>query len=157
MKNNEKIFVIRSFRGTCSSVKILKGYILVCWSAVGVMLICRNAEGVHGKKKVGNPCFKACGPINEQADSRWPTAVQLQCDNCYTSTEQKYKQIKQLFITQHALQSTRKLSLFLVRKHIYSRLSPWQCTKQVIFQVKRASKFCFQGNRSPLSASNCVQ
>ena len=22
------------------------------------MLICRNAEGVHGKKKVGNPCSK---------------------------------------------------------------------------------------------------
>ena len=24
------------------------------------MLICRNAEGVHGKKKVGNPCSTAC-------------------------------------------------------------------------------------------------
>jgi len=23
------------------------------------MLICRNAEGVHGKKKVGNPCSTA--------------------------------------------------------------------------------------------------
>ena len=23
------------------------------------MLICRNAEGVHGKKKVGNPCCSA--------------------------------------------------------------------------------------------------
>jgi len=24
----------------------------------GYMLICRNAEGVHGKRKVGNPCSK---------------------------------------------------------------------------------------------------
>jgi len=22
------------------------------------MLICQNAEGVHGKRKVGNPCFR---------------------------------------------------------------------------------------------------
>jgi len=22
------------------------------------MLICKNAEGVHGQKKVGNPCYK---------------------------------------------------------------------------------------------------
>ena len=41
-------FVIRTFRGTCSSVEILKGY----------MLICRNAEGVHGKGKVGNSWYK---------------------------------------------------------------------------------------------------
>jgi len=24
----------------------------------GYMLICQNAEGVHGKQKVGNPCSK---------------------------------------------------------------------------------------------------
>jgi len=30
VKNHEKNFVIRSFRGTYSSVKILKGYILIC-------------------------------------------------------------------------------------------------------------------------------
>jgi len=34
--------------GTYSSVKILKGYILTCW----------NAEGVHGKRKAGNPCSR---------------------------------------------------------------------------------------------------
>jgi len=33
----------------CSSVEILKKY----------MLICRNAEGVHGKQKVGNSCSKS--------------------------------------------------------------------------------------------------
>jgi len=42
-----KHFVTKSFRGTCSSVKILKRYTLICWNAVGYMLICRNAEGVH--------------------------------------------------------------------------------------------------------------
>jgi len=40
-----KYFVIRDFRGTCSSVEMLRGY----------MLIRRNAEGVHGEQKVGNP------------------------------------------------------------------------------------------------------
>jgi len=49
--------VIRNVRGTCSSVKMLKGYMLIFRNAegVGYMLICRNAEGVHGQKKVGNP------------------------------------------------------------------------------------------------------
>jgi len=44
-----KYFVIRNFRGTCSSVEMLKGY----------MVICRNAEGIHGKRKVGNAWVKA--------------------------------------------------------------------------------------------------
>jgi len=44
--NHDKDCVIRNFKGTCSSIEMLKGY----------MLIRRNAEGVHGKKKVGNPC-----------------------------------------------------------------------------------------------------
>jgi len=43
-----KNFVIRNFWGTCSSVEMLKGYIRLC----------RKAEGVHGKRKVGNPCSK---------------------------------------------------------------------------------------------------
>jgi len=42
-----KYIVIGNLRGACASVKMLKGYILIC----------RNAEGVHGKSKVGNPCF----------------------------------------------------------------------------------------------------
>ena len=42
-----KYFVIKHFRGTCSSAEILKGY----------MLICRNAEVVHGKRKVEKQCF----------------------------------------------------------------------------------------------------
>jgi len=42
-----KCIVIRNLRGACASVEMLKGY----------MLICRNAEGVHGTSKVGNPCF----------------------------------------------------------------------------------------------------
>jgi len=36
-----KYFVIRNFRGTCSSVEMLKGY----------MLIFRNAEGVRAQLK----------------------------------------------------------------------------------------------------------
>jgi len=43
-----KYFATRNFRATCSSVEMLKGY----------MPICVNAEGVHGKRKVGNPWFK---------------------------------------------------------------------------------------------------
>jgi len=43
-----KCIVIGNLRGACASVKILKGY----------MLICRNAEGVHGKSKVGNPWYR---------------------------------------------------------------------------------------------------
>jgi len=39
--------VIGNFRGTFSSVNTLKGY----------MFISQNAEGVHGQRKVGNPCF----------------------------------------------------------------------------------------------------
>jgi len=41
-----KYLVIRNFRVTCSSVKILKGYILICW----------NAKGVHARRRVENPC-----------------------------------------------------------------------------------------------------
>jgi len=37
-------------KGTCSSYEMLKGY----------MLIYRNDEGVHGQRKVGNPCFRPC-------------------------------------------------------------------------------------------------
>jgi len=33
----KKCIVIGHFRGICASVKMLKGYILICW----------NAEGVH--------------------------------------------------------------------------------------------------------------
>ena len=44
-----KYFVIRNFRDTCSSVEMLKGY----------MLLCRNAEGVHGQRNVGKPCPRA--------------------------------------------------------------------------------------------------
>jgi len=39
-----KYFVIKNFRGTYSSVEMLKGYMIICW----------KAEGVHGRGKVGN-------------------------------------------------------------------------------------------------------
>ena len=48
MINHVKYFVIRHFRGTSSSVKMLKGY----------MLIFPNADGVHCQRKVGNPWSK---------------------------------------------------------------------------------------------------
>ena len=38
-------FVKGNLRGTFSSINMLKGY----------MLTSRNAEGVHGQRKVGNP------------------------------------------------------------------------------------------------------
>jgi len=78
-----KYFVTRSFRGTCSSVKILKGYILSVEMLQGYMLICRNAEGVHGKKKVGNPSLNdvACSGANlslcAAADSCAPTPADI--------------------------------------------------------------------------------
>jgi len=55
-----KIFVIGNFRGTCSSVEMLKGYMLIFRNAEGVAYIClcRNAEGVRGKRKVGYPCAR---------------------------------------------------------------------------------------------------
>jgi len=31
-----KYFVMRNFRGTCSSVEMLKGYVLICWYAIWV-------------------------------------------------------------------------------------------------------------------------
>jgi len=50
-------FVIRNFRGTaCSSVEMLKGTYLSVEMLKGYMVTCRNAEGVHGQRKVGNPC-----------------------------------------------------------------------------------------------------
>ena len=54
---NHKYFVIRNFMTTCSSVEILKEY----------MLICQNAEGLHGQRKVGNPCAR--GLFNALEDS----------------------------------------------------------------------------------------
>jgi len=50
-----KYFVTEYFRGTCSSVEMLKGYMHIFQNAEGYMLICRIAEGVHGQRKVGNP------------------------------------------------------------------------------------------------------
>ena len=41
----KKCIVIGNPRGTCASIEMPKGYILIC----------RNTEGVHCKRKVGNP------------------------------------------------------------------------------------------------------
>jgi len=49
-----KYFVIKSFGGTCSSVKILKWYILIFWNAVGVHAHMSECWRVHDKKNVGN-------------------------------------------------------------------------------------------------------
>ena len=43
----------KCLRGTYLSVEMLKGY----------MLICQNAKGVHGKRKIGNPWHMARGLI----------------------------------------------------------------------------------------------
>jgi len=44
------------------------------------MLICRNVEGVHGQKKVGNPCSSAMGRrvMNEIASKpqQWLSRVE---------------------------------------------------------------------------------
>ena len=42
------------------------------------MLICRNAEGVHGKKKVGNPWSKSffCSPLSVRLSEFYRTAHQ---------------------------------------------------------------------------------
>jgi len=46
-------FVIGNFRGTFSSVNMLKGLFIEMLK--GYMLTSRNAESVHGQRKVGNP------------------------------------------------------------------------------------------------------
>jgi len=51
-----KKFVITNFRGTYSSVEMLKGCMLIFRNAEGYIRLCRNAEGVDGKREVGNPC-----------------------------------------------------------------------------------------------------
>ena len=47
----------KCWKGTCLYFQMLKGY----------MLICRNAAGVHGQRKVGNPCSK--GSSNDVASA----------------------------------------------------------------------------------------
>jgi len=56
-----KYFIITNFRVTCLSVEILKGY----------MLIFRNAEGVHGQRKVGNPCSIAMNILCERVRGKF--------------------------------------------------------------------------------------
>jgi len=53
-----KYFVIRNFRGTCSSVQMLNGYMPIIRNAEEVLyiLICRNSEGVHSQRNIGNSC-----------------------------------------------------------------------------------------------------
>jgi len=46
-------FIIGNFRGTFSSVNMLKGLFIEMLK--GYMLTSRNAERVHGQRKVGNP------------------------------------------------------------------------------------------------------
>ena len=58
-----KCIVIRNLIGTCASVKMLKGTYLSVEMLKGYMLICRNAKGVHGKRKIGNPWHMARGLI----------------------------------------------------------------------------------------------
>jgi len=53
-------FVIGNFRGTFSSVNTLKGYMLTSW----------NVEGVHGQRKVGNPCSRGSVVVVEQTHRR---------------------------------------------------------------------------------------
>jgi len=50
LNNHDKMYCHGSenLRGTCASVEMLKGYMHICW----------NVEGVHGKKKVWNPCTR---------------------------------------------------------------------------------------------------
>jgi len=58
-------------------------------------------------------------------------------------------------MAQYALQSMRSLSLFVVRKRRCSRLNTWQCADQVIFHIKPAFRFRFNGKKICLSASKC--
>ena len=56
MNNHDKMYCRRKFQGClciCQNAEVVHAYMLK-----GYMLIFRNAEGVHGKRKVGNPCLK---------------------------------------------------------------------------------------------------
>jgi len=64
-----KYFVIRNIRDTCSTVEMLKEYIFTC----------RNAEGVHGNRKVGDP---ACETCLHRAPSNLVTSLLVQYQWC---------------------------------------------------------------------------
>jgi len=75
-------------------------------------------------------------PINKQRDVPWPSG-------CTTSRTVQLRQllhmrraeIKTTFKAQPAVQSMRRLSLFVVRKHGYSRLNTCWCTDQIVFHI----------------------
>ena len=46
------------------------------------MLICWNAKGVHGKRKVGNPWARAIVPPVEQSVS-WHDAIRMKRSVCH--------------------------------------------------------------------------
>jgi len=53
-----KCFVKRNFRNSVHFSKCWRGTCLSCEMLKGYIFICRNAEGVHGKKKVGTPALR---------------------------------------------------------------------------------------------------
>jgi len=65
INDHDKYFVIRNirvhiqlskcWRGTCWSVELRKGYMLIYW----------KAEGVRGKRKIGNPWCRMCNTKQE--------------------------------------------------------------------------------------------
>jgi len=65
--------------------------------------------------------FEHVAQLNKHRVRDPPTEKLLQCGNCCTCTEQKQIQVSVL-VMQCALQSMRKLSLIVVRKHRYSIL-----------------------------------
>ena len=66
-------FVLRRFRGTCLSVELLKVYMLICW----------NAGGVYGKRKVGNPWFSETKIGAEMCWSVWVCYCAVVVKRCF--------------------------------------------------------------------------
>ena len=56
----------KCWRGTCLSVEMQERY----------MLICQDAEGVHGKQKVGNPWYNRKHPSRSISAQRWELKLQ---------------------------------------------------------------------------------
>jgi len=98
------------------------------------------------KPRVLNPFKHVAQLINSQRVRGPPTTQLLQYNNCCTCTEQKWKQ---LLLTQRALQSKRRLSMFVVRKHRYSRLNNVQVTSSSTLMTMISRKIRPQLEKKP--------
>jgi len=126
-----KSFVARNFRGSCSSVEMLKGYILIC----------QYAEGVHGQRKVENPCTR-CWAFRWQRHSE-TTAISIFCS----------KQAASFFFPM--LERSEKSAFsFLLYMHVCITILAW-FLEGIHTEIAGGLELWFQGSVQPAVASEC--